>query len=586
MLAVVLLAASSAAHAVTTVWSGPSAGGSFHDPANWTNGVPGVNADDLAVFNATRNVDGAVTFANGVELGATYFQNTAGTLELDVGAGNVYQLAGNMIVGTAAGHRNDIVLSSGEVAVAILHAGNASGADHNKLTVTGAGTKLTAAGPTAAIRIGSNGGDHTQLLVTHGGAVESLTQFILGLQSASNNTVTVTGVGSSLAVAHSFSIGDNIAAGLPAQTNNRLEVLDGGFVTVRELIVGTTENSPDNTVLVSGVGSRLNVRGGQQAAPSSGIGQQNDVGRASSNNRLLVENGGVVDGGAIFFLGRFETSTDNLIAVTSGGSLTGAGVRINHGTLLIDHGDVTLFRAYDTERTPAIVLGGVFRIDQPNAVVDFRSGSLTSVSAIVTNGRQFVVGDGGDTEAVYRMTRDTLGALPRGPGADTMTHTFAGGFHLNANGVLEGDGDIVANVTGVSGARVRVGSSFGVINVAGQWNNRRITIELELGDMTGSPVAGEHYDLLNVTGSFVHGTGSAIVLDTTHFAPADVASMVRVIGWTGQVSSEVGSVVTYTGPWRPDYEFRADGLYVSTVPEPSVGLLVLTVFAMFRRSRP
>lgn len=571
--------------AVTTVWTGPSQGGTFFDPGNWSNGVPGANEDDTAIFNATTNVDGTVTFSGSAAFRDLFFQSTAGHIELAIGDENALTLSRNAIIGTSAGHVSTVTVSSGVIQSQFLLIGNADGADGNRLTLTGPGTSWTTTATSASIRVGSNGGDHSSLTVAGGAHLESLTQLIVGLQGASHNTVTVTGHGSSLAVKHSFSIGDNIADGLPAQTNNRLEVLDGGFVTVRELIVGTTANSPDNTVLVSGPGSRLNVRGGQQAAPSSGIGQQNDIGRASSNNRLLVENGGVVDGGAIFFLGRFETSTSNLISVTSGGSLTGAGIRINHGTLLIDHGDVTLFRAYDTERDPPIVLGGVFRIDTPNAYVDFRSGSLTSVSAIHTNGRQFVIGDGGDTPAIYRMTRDTFGDLPRGPGADTLTHTFANGLHLNSNGVLTGSGSIVGNVTGITGARVEVGDPLGVIDVVGTWNNRRVTVVIDIGDLRNPAVAGVNYDLLDIAGNFVHGSGSTIVIDTTHFKPADSADMLRVIAWTGQVSADVGSTLMFAGGPALAYEFRTDGLYVSTIPEPAMAGMLLAMLGFLTHSR-
>ncbi|MCC6681272.1 MAG: hypothetical protein IT445_10275 [Phycisphaeraceae bacterium] len=548
--------------AVTTVWKGPTGGGLFQDPANWTNVVPGTGVDDLAIFNATTNVDGPITFNSQVSIGDIYFQNTTGRLEMDIGD---YQLlmSDKAILGTAAGQVNDVVVSSGQVQSAFIFIGNAAGSEGNSLTLSGSDTHWTTTATTASIRVGSNGGSYSALTIADGASLESQTQMIIALQGAAHNLVTVTGNGSQLSVAQSLSIGDNTSAGLPAQTDNQLQVLDGGFVTVRELIIGTTEYSPNSTVLVSGAGSRLNVRGGQQSSPSSSVGQQNDVGRASANNRLMVENHGVIDGGAIFYLGRYESSTDNLLSVTSGGSLTGTGVRINNGTLLIDQGAVTLNRIYDTQRVPPIVLGGVFRIDQPDAHVDFRSGTLTTPSAIVTNGQQFVIGDGSATPAMYRMTPDTFGSLPRGPGADTLTHTFADGLHLSSNAVLTGSGDIIANVTGVTGAHVKVGDEFGIIRVTGAWNNRRITVELQIGDLTQTQTAGVNYDLLDITGNFVHGSGSAIIIDTSLFQPAASETTFRVIGWTGQVSADVGSVLTFTGGPTMAYEFRSDGLYLT-----------------------
>ncbi|MEX2310347.1 MAG: hypothetical protein WD738_22455 [Pirellulales bacterium] len=559
-----LLAGASYARAATAVWTGPSSGGLFNDAANWSSpAAPGANADDLAIFNSTTNVDGTVTFSDSVLLRDAHFRNTSGTIELDVGEDNAYTMTRNTIVGAAAGEVNHVIASSGQLESGIVFLGNASGADGNRLTVTGGDTFWRATGGTAgtaAIRVGSNGGSNSSLTIADGAAMASQTQAIVGLQSASNNTVTVTGTGSELSVVHSFSLGDNIAAGLPAQTNNQLKVLDGGFVTVRELIIGTTENSPGNTVTVSGAGSRLNVRGGQQSPPTE-VGQNNDVGRASTNNSLLVEDGGVVDGGAIFMLGRFESSTGNLLSI-NGGGLSGTGIKVLRGKLLIENGSVEINRVLDG--LVNVILGGMLLAELPTSEIEFRSGSLATPSATITNGSAFVVGDGGSTPAVYRMKPDIGGTEPRGSGADIITHTFAGGLHLNSNGVLEGNGDIVGNVSGVTGAKAKIGgpSSLGVIDVSGTWNNRRIEVQLEIGDLSASTVAGVGHDLLNVQGNFVHGTGSRILIDVSQFV-AGLVEEIKIIGWTGQVSADVGSAVSFIGGPALSYQFKTDGLYVT-----------------------
>ena len=170
------------------------------------------------------------------------------------------------IIGAAADESNHMIVTSGDLETGLLLIGNADGANNNRLEVTGTGTHWKAIGGsgTAAIRVGSNGGASSSLVVSKGGYMESTTQTIVGLQGASNNEIIVTGAGSQYSNAQSISLGDNIAVEKADQTNNQLKVLDGGFVTTRELIIGTTVKSPDNTVTVSGPGSRLNVRGGQQ----------------------------------------------------------------------------------------------------------------------------------------------------------------------------------------------------------------------------------------------------------------------------------------------------------------------------------
>ena len=274
--------------------------------------------------------------------------------------------------------------------------------------------------------------------------MESTTQTIVGLQGASNNELVVTGAGSQYANTQSISLGDNIAPEKPNQTNNQLKVLDGGFVTTRELIIGTTAKSPDNTVTVSGAGSRLNVRGGQQSPPTEG-GQRHDIGRASSNNHLLVENGGVVDGKAIFLLGREASSVNNLLSVNNG-SLSGWGVEIKQGRVLIDQGSIEISRAFDNLAMQ--YLGGSLLAETNQAEIDFRSGTLATVNANVVNGSVFTIGNGEASSATYRMKRNVQTGV-------NGTHTFASGLALASNGILSGDGNIVGNVSGSAAPRCR-----------------------------------------------------------------------------------------------------------------------------------
>lgn len=450
VLALVVFAARSLA--VSTVWNGPVAGGAFEVSTNWTNGVPGSNLDDIAIFNATRNVNGTITFSNSVTSQDLFLQNNAGRINFNIGA-NTYAMTRYTLVGSAAGQTNDAVFHSGTMNSGLVLIGNAIGAQNNKLTVTGPSTYWSAAGPTAAIRVGSNGGFGSELIVTGGATVASQTQAIVGLQSASNNTLTVTGAGSTFSVVHSLSIGDAIDTSLPDQTNNQLKVINGGFATVRELIVGTTEKSPNNTVTISGPGSRLNIRGGQQFPPSE-VGQRSDIGRSSINNRLIVENGGMLDGGAIYHLGRNETSTGNLLSVTDG-TVIGTGIEIRRGKVQIERSNVEINRVVD-----AIInqpLGGLLSAVFPTAEIDFRSGTLSTVNSNINNGSALLIGDGGATSATFRLKRNVDGNLG--------SHTFANGLRVNTNGVVRGAGNIFGNV--VNDGKIEPGTSAGTSKIFG-----------------------------------------------------------------------------------------------------------------------
>ncbi|MDC0936795.1 hypothetical protein OAS39_10955 [Pirellulales bacterium] len=539
------------AGAVSTVWTGAD-GEDFLADGNWTLGAPG--EQDSGIIN--NDFDGAVLFSDSTTTQDLFLRNTAGTITLDVdpsGLGNLYTMSRFTIVGAAAGETNHLVVSSGDLETGIILIGNAAGADNNQVEVTGASAFWNAtggAGTTAAVRVGSNGGSNSSLTISGSARMESETQTIIGLQGASNNILTVTGTGSEYGNAQSISLGDNIAPQIPDQTNNQLKVLDGGFVTTRELIIGTTEKSPNNTVTVSGPGSRLNVRGGQQFPPTEG-GQRHDVGRASSNNRLLIDSGGVVDGNAIFLLGREATSLNNLLSVVDG-SLSGWGIEIKQGKVLIDNGSIDISRKFDNLALQ--FLGGIFLAESSLAEIDFRSGSLATVNASVDNGAVFTIGDGGETTAAYRMkVNDETGA--------NGTHSFADGLSLSSNGVLRGNGDVTGNVSGSAGGLVDVGESTGVINVAGDFNNVGLDIALELDDLSASLIAGEAYDLLEVSGQFTHG--GSVTIDVSELIAPAAPQQVKLIAWGSQAGASADTSVSFVGGSPLAFGYQADGLYVA-----------------------
>ncbi len=544
------------ASAASTVWNGP-VDGDFLSDMNWSLGAPQVG--DSAIFN--NNFNGGVTFSGSIDTLDLFLRNTTGSISFDVdpsSTGNLFRMSRFTIVGAAAAEANQMIVTSGELETGIVLIGNADGANGNRVEVTGSGTYWKATGGTggtAAIRVGSNGGSNSSLVISNGGRMESTTQTIIGLQGASNNELIVTGGGSQYANTQSISLGDNIAPEKPNQTNNQLKVLNGGFVTTRELIIGTTAKSPDNTVTVSGIGSRLNVRGGQQSPPTEG-GQRHDIGRASSNNRLLVENGGVVDGNAIFLLGREATSLNNLLSI-SDGSLSGWGVEIKQGKVVIDQGSIEISRAFDNLALQ--YLGGSLLAETNQAEIDFRSGSLATVNANIVNGSAFMIGNGDPTSATYRMKRNVQTG---GNG----THTFAGGMALASNGILSGDGNIVGNVSGSAGAMVQVGASPGLINVTGNWNNSGIGIALELDDLADSLVPGEQFDQLSITGLFTHG--GTVTIDRSELVAPATAQQLKLIGWGSQAGLSTSTAVSFLGGGPLTYNFLSDGLYV-TVPASS-----------------
>src|SRR5262245_35037772 len=181
----IVLCCALSAPGVSTVWNGPS-NGDFLADANWSLGAP--EAVDSGIVN--NNFNGRVAFSGSTDTLDLFLENTAGAITFDVdpsGLGNVYRMSRFTIVGTAAGETNQMLATSGYLETGIVLIGNADGASNNRVEVTGVGTYWKATGGTggtAAIRVGSNGGSNSSLIIAGGGRMESITQTIVGLQGA------------------------------------------------------------------------------------------------------------------------------------------------------------------------------------------------------------------------------------------------------------------------------------------------------------------------------------------------------------------------------------------------------------------
>jgi hypothetical protein len=170
------------------------------------------------------------------------------------------------------------------------------------------------------------------------------------------------------------------------------------------------------------------------------------------------------------------------------------------------------------------------------------------------------------------------------------THSFADGLSLSSNAILSGNGDIVGNVSGAAGAVVDVGTSPGLINVAGEWNNMDLAIGLEIDDLSVLPaLGGKGFDLLDVAGAFIHG--GSIAIDVSGFvAGSSLVTDLKIVGWTSELGSTASTAVSFVGGAALPYEFRSDGLYltgvsVAFIPEPTTLTMVATALILFGARR-
>ena len=544
--------------AATTVWVGSSSGGVFNTDSNWSSLAPGDSSpSDLGIFNSATNVNGTITFNADASHFRTFVQDTSGTISFDTGP-HKWTMSSFFLAGTGAGEVNTIKLINGTIQDAMILLGNDPGSSGNSIEVTGAGSLWSNTDTGAAVRVGSGGSANTTFTIDNGGKVTSAGQTIVGLAGSSNGKLLVTDTGV-LQTANYLGVGHT--AGTTANaTNNEADILNGGTAVAQDVLMGITTGATDNRVLVSGSGSTLTL---------TGVGAQTQIGMAGINNSFQVSNGGAVLGSSKFRLGVGSASTGNSLVINNG-TLTGTGIEAIRGDVTITNSSVDLS---DYFMTPSFIEGSLAATGVGTSTITFNSGTIKTVRSNIVNGLPFTVGDGGVTPATYTMkkTGDGLNGL----------HTFANGLFLNSNAVLNGNGDIAGDVSGAAGATVDVGTSPGVIDDNGAWNNTALNVDLQVGNLATVPaLPGVGYDLLNVTGPFTHGGN--VNIDVSGFSSGSGHTQdIKLIGWTSEVGSSAATHINFVGGSALPYAFRSDGLYLTNVsftfvPEPTTSVLFVS----------
>jgi hypothetical protein len=116
---------------------------------------------------------------------------------------------------------------------------------------------------------------------------------------------------------------------------------------------------------------------------------------------------------------------------------------------------------------------------------------------------------------------------------------------------------------------VNVGSSTGIINVTGDWNNSGLGIRLELDNLAASTVDGVEFDQLNVTGQFTQG--GAVTIDRSELVLPAATRQLKIIGWGSQSGLSSSTIVSFVGGSPLAYSFQSDGLYLTVGPSGIAG---------------
>ncbi|MBI5397172.1 MAG: PEP-CTERM sorting domain-containing protein [Verrucomicrobia bacterium] len=384
----------------------------------------------LTVGDQGDNIE--LTIADGALVtNATTIIGFLGTnnLTLVTGTGSLWRVSGNLTIGTSGDYNQFVVTNGGRVLTTGDSTLGSSLGFRNSALVSGSNSLWSIGGNLSVANVGVE----NSVTINAGGTLSNVNGTIGG--NSPRNSVTVDGDGSLWNNSGTLTIGS-------LGDDNRLVVTNGGRVISLTAVIGDGSGSASNRATVSGAGSLWQNAG------------RIIVGDQGSTNSLIVANGGRVTATNLL-VGATASSVGNQVIV-SGGTLqitNAAGTALldlRRGTLAINSGTVTVNRLVATNGA--------------SSVMDFNGGTLNTAGSTVSNGVQFVVGDG-----VSSATLNLQGG----------THSFANGLSLQTNASLTGIGTILGTTTNFG--TIAPGNSAGTLNFNGDlWLEDSSILEMEL----------------------------------------------------------------------------------------------------------
>jgi T5SS/PEP-CTERM-associated repeat protein len=355
---------------------------------------------------------------------------------LVTGAGSRWSNSGNLTFGLA-GHDNSLVISNGGIVTVGVDSkiGDLATASNNSVLVTGPSSIWTNSG---TLYVG-NYGSGNSLVISNGGRVLNAgSSYISFRDISSNNSVHVTGSGSSLVSQFALGIGA-FGAG------NTLTISDGASVSNAYAAIGVGPLASNNSVLVTGSNSTwrssdsLAIGGGGLYYPSGG----------SSWNSMTISNGASVYAGR-GFIGSLDSS-NNSVLVTEAGSLWSISTNLvvgysnsSHNSLVISNGgrvnssvaDIG-FAATSTGNSVLITGTGSTWSNSGNLTIgDAGSGTLTVANGGVLSASRILIGTNGDLDFGRYQQNDTAGNVVTTTIEFTGTNSDDYGINFNQSDTL------------------------------------------------------------------------------------------------------------------------------------------------------
>jgi T5SS/PEP-CTERM-associated repeat protein len=385
-----------------------------------------VYVGDSTSNNVLRIVNGGQVTASLAVIGTT--QESLNNELVITGAKASWNSAGLLFVGQS-GSDNYLEVSGGaDVSVGALYVGREEVSSNNVAVISGEGTTLSVG---ADILSGARGSNN-RLLIESGARVESLWGGVGYNAKASNNSIVVTGRGTSWNITNDLWVGNQ-------GDGNTFKVQGGAAVTNNNGYVGFYVDGPSadsNAVVVSGTDSKwVNLN-------TLRLGAENVT--SNTGNRISVYDGGTIVASNLvikgnnnnFYLGSAGTlELENGIDVSQDGFTWGTNSHLSlAGELTGTEGSLSGSREL-TLRTS----NGVWQAGENLAVGGDERGSL-----MLTNGAAVYVGDAGDADVgavdgglIVAATNGMASmAITNGSSVSVFGTIYVGGTNASAQGTI------------------------------------------------------------------------------------------------------------------------------------------------------
>jgi autotransporter family porin len=341
------------------------------------------------------------------------------------GVGSVWNAGDDLLFGFECAGNTLTITNGGTVVAAICEVG-AGPVSNNLVTITGSGSVMT---NTQFLFLG-NEGPGSRLIIADGGKLVSGGGNMGNFSSSSNNALTVTGPGSV------WNLGTFNIGGLGA--SNKVTLTNGGLLSASILLtVGSFNAASSNNLLQVSGGSFFATN----ALGTAGL----TIGPSGFNNGLALNSGTVtVDnlliptaGGSGFISLNGGTLTVHSAVISNGldfviGSTSASALYLASGGVQFFQNNLVVQRGTFTMNGGTITVNQLVLTNGPITAAAINSGQFNTAGTFVTNGAQFVVGNGA-AHANYHL----LGG----------EHDFHDGLRISNGASLTGCGTVNGDVT-------------------------------------------------------------------------------------------------------------------------------------------